>query len=266
MRKPMNRIWAVSFLAWVCACASLCIAQEPNRGPTTQVHKRPWGPEQATGAPDTHQAGDIPTAWASLRADGGIEWLRTDFAKTTNVSEVRIRETFNPGAVSKVAAILEDGKERVLWEGRDPTTEAPAYFTVRVDLDDIVSKSIKIYLDTRRKPGWNEIDAVELVGKDDTRQWASHASASSSYAVLAPVWEPMPIWEPMPRPRASDPFAEVHQKHVVVHLEGGKSVEGTFARATRGFIVIKQEDLHKTMIVNVQKIVYLETVELPRKE
>jgi len=266
MRNRVKWIWAISFLACACTCPSLGIAQEPNRGPTTQAPKRPWGPEQATGAPDTHQAGDIPTAWASLRPDGGIEWLRTDFAKPTNVSEVRIRETFNPGAVSKVAAILEDGKERVLWEGRDPTTEAPAYFTVRVDLDDIVSKSIKIYLDTGRKRGWNEIDAVELVGKDDTRQWASHASASSTYAVLAPVWEPMPMWEPMPRPRAPDPFTEVLQKRVLVHLEGGKSVEGTFARATREFIVIKQEDLRKTMIVNVQKIVYLETVELPRKE
>jgi len=39
-----------------------------------------------------------------------------------------------------------------------------------------------VYLDRRRVPGWNEIDAVELVGRDGSRQWATSAIASSSYA------------------------------------------------------------------------------------
>ena len=37
-------------------------------------------------------------------------------------------------------------------------------------------------LDTSRVPGWNEIDAVEIVGHDGSRQWASQAAASTSYA------------------------------------------------------------------------------------
>ena len=41
---------------------------------------------------------------------------------------------------------------------------------------------MKIYLDTKRVNGWNEIDAVELVGKDGSKQWAVNASASSTYA------------------------------------------------------------------------------------
>jgi hypothetical protein len=43
------------------------------------------------------------------------------------------------------------------------------------------SDQIKVYLDTARVPGWNEIDAVELIGADGTRQWASGSSASSYY-------------------------------------------------------------------------------------
>ena len=35
-------------------------------------------------------------------------------------------------------------------------------------------------LDTNRAPGWNEIDAVELLGPGG-RQWASDARASSNY-------------------------------------------------------------------------------------
>ncbi|MGH7149305.1 MAG: hypothetical protein ACREIU_01340, partial [Planctomycetota bacterium] len=36
--------------------------------------KRPWGPEQATGEPDTPGAGDHVSAWASLAPDGSGEW------------------------------------------------------------------------------------------------------------------------------------------------------------------------------------------------
>ena len=40
--------------------------------------------------------------------------------------------------------------------------------------------ALRITLDTSRRPGWSEIDAVELVGPAG-RAWASSAGASSSY-------------------------------------------------------------------------------------
>src|SRR5262245_58225458 len=40
-----------------------------------QRPKRDWGPEQATGEPDTMMAGDIVTASASQSQDGQDEWL-----------------------------------------------------------------------------------------------------------------------------------------------------------------------------------------------
>lgn len=153
------------------------------KGAQAAAAKRSWGPEQATGAPDTHHGGDSATAWASLGADSGTEWLQLEYDREVAVAEVRIRETDNPGAVSRVVAVV-DGEEKVLWEGEDPTTTVPAEFVVRPEEDakDVTSRTIRIYLDTSRKPGWNEIDAVELVGKDGSRQWASRATASSSYA------------------------------------------------------------------------------------
>ncbi|MHC4558033.1 MAG: M56 family metallopeptidase [Planctomycetota bacterium] len=172
--------------------------------PTTA---RPWGPEQAIGAPDTQGAGDFPTAWAPLKSDAGPEWLKVDFERAVKIAALRVRESFNPGAISKISAILEDGREHVLWEGQDPTSEvsADADFVLRIvptggvsllargysgfsvlkDIEleeDVVSKSIKIYLDTKRKRGWNEIDAVQLFGKDGSKQWACHATASSTHA------------------------------------------------------------------------------------
>jgi hypothetical protein len=152
-------------------------------GPQTppEQPKRGWGPEQAIGAPDTPEAGDRQTAWAPGQQDGGPEWLRLDYANPVAIAQVRIREAYNPGAVWRVCALLDDGTEVLLWEGEDTTTTAPADFVVDVD-GAVVGRCIKVYLDTARTPGWNEIDAVELVGRDGSRQWAIRASASSSYA------------------------------------------------------------------------------------
>ena len=46
--------------------------------PPTTPQPRAWGPEQVVGPPDTHQAGDIQTAWASRQPDAGEDWLNSD--------------------------------------------------------------------------------------------------------------------------------------------------------------------------------------------
>lgn len=141
----------------------------------------PWAPAQATGAPNSLQAGDQQTAWASLGQNKGPEWLKLEYVNPVEAKTIRIHENFNPGAISKVTGFDETGTETVLWEGTEPVKTAPNIFEVKPETP-LVTKSIKIYLDTRRAKGWNEIDAVELVGADDSRQWASKATASSTYA------------------------------------------------------------------------------------
>ncbi len=143
--------------------------------------KRSWGPEQVIGEPDTFQAGDIPTAWASREPDGGEEWLKLEYEKSVDIAEIRVRETHNPGAISKVTAFLAGGSEVTLWEGTEPPAQAPVEMSFTIPTS-VNAKSVKVYLDTKRVPGWNEIDAVELIGRDGSHQWAKQASASSTYA------------------------------------------------------------------------------------
>ncbi len=147
---------------------------------TTNTTRRGWSPEQVTGPPDTHTSGDIPTAWASREADAGPEWLWVEYGRDVPLAEVRIRETYNPGAISKVSALI-NGQEVVLWEGTAARASGIRDFVVPVN-QNIVARSILVTLDSQRVPGWNEIDAVELVGRDGSRQWAISASASSTYA------------------------------------------------------------------------------------
>lgn len=147
--------------------------------------RRSWGPEQATGPPDTFQAGDFSTAWAARTPDGGHEWLRLEFTNAVDVAEVHVYESYNPGAIAKVTAFQGDDREITLWEGVEPEAAAPvvrmfaAPFPARIN-------AVKIYLDTRRVSGWNEIDAVELIGRDGSRQWAAVATASSTFAEPSP--------------------------------------------------------------------------------
>ncbi len=76
--------------------------------------------------------------------------------------------------------------------------EAPNEFEVTAEVS-VVSKSVKVYLDTQRVTGWNEIDAVQLVGRDGAEQWASGASASSTYASKgAPAEQVAPTVENLP--------------------------------------------------------------------
>lgn len=145
--------------------------------------KRGWGHEQATGAPDTRQAGDIPTAWASKIPDGGVEWLELDYERAVGVDSIRVMESHNPGAISKVAVIRPDGSEETVWEGN--LADSPKNELLQSDFKvprNVEGQKVRVYVDTSRVPGWNEIDAVQLVGKDGTQQWAVGSTASSSYA------------------------------------------------------------------------------------
>ena len=154
--------------------------QTPEPEPETNTVKRGWGPEQALGPPDTEQNTDSMTAWTSLEPDGGPEWLMVGFDRTVELAQVRIRESYNPGAITKVTTIV-NGTELVLWEGVSAPARAVRDFVVRSP-GSLQANSVVVYLDTKRVPGWNEIDAIELVGSDGSRQWATSAQASSSYA------------------------------------------------------------------------------------
>ena len=149
---------------------------------------RPWGPEQATGEPDTPLAGDNTTAWASLSTGGQPEWLTLRYAKAVIPKTVLIHETYNPGAVNKVSVFTADGTEVEAWKGQDPTPVGRQKSISKIDLKvDFKTDRVKIYIDSPRVPGWNEIDAVGLVDKTDQTQWAVAAKASSSYAEQAPA-------------------------------------------------------------------------------
>lgn len=147
-----------------------------------------WSVEQVLGEPDTLEDGDHPTAWAPRSQDGGLEWIEAEFALAVASTGILIRETCNPGGVVKVEAMDAGGKYHTVWQGEDPTQESPGEFLVPMSKNSFPTSKVRITIDTQKKSGWEEIDALGLVAGRKIH-WAAAASASSSYAES---YEPAP--------------------------------------------------------------------------
>lgn len=147
------------------------------RGQLNQVPG--WSALQATGPPDANPNRDDSNAWASKVPDMGEQWLELEYATPMKVHTVRIFEVNVAGCVTQVIGYTPSGRSQVLWSGTDPT-ETPQVFEVSFTTTRAPLARIKLVLDTNRRSGWSEIDAVEIVGPAG-RAWAEGARASSSY-------------------------------------------------------------------------------------
>ncbi len=147
------------------------------------IAKRAWGPEQATGEPDTQGPGDVQTAWASQTQDGQDEWLTLEYAEPVLPSAVLVYETFNPGAVYRVTAFRLNGEEVEVWKGKDPTRPEAGVGVSEIPVEaPFKTNRVKLYIDSKAVAGWNEIDAVGLRDSSGQTHWATAADASSTYA------------------------------------------------------------------------------------
>jgi hypothetical protein len=140
-----------------------------------------WHPLKMTGPPDANPpTQDHPNAWAARDQDAGPEWVELAYDPPRRASAVRIFEVNVAGGVVGVETVDEAGTRRTVWKGNDPTT-TPGVFEVTFAATPYRVRAARIVLDTSKRSGWEEIDAVELVGPDG-RAWAGGASASTSYA------------------------------------------------------------------------------------
>lgn len=134
---------------------------------STQYRPDEYSARQATGQPDVPTYSDNKRAWTPSTAERQEEWLELTFANPVYAIEVRVRQTFNPGAIVKIAAADPAGTWHRLWEGEDPNRYAKdriAWFIVRFPPTAFPVQRVKIHLYTLAVKGWKQIDAVQLVG------------------------------------------------------------------------------------------------------
>jgi hypothetical protein len=120
------------------------------------------------GKPDVDSYGDNKSAWCPAGENKGAEWFEVLFAKPVNATEFRLRQTFHPGAVTKIELIDEKVKSHLIWEGSDNNQYKPnttEYLIVSFAKTPYKVKRVKVTLSTNKVPGWNEFDAAQLIGE-----------------------------------------------------------------------------------------------------
>ncbi|MEJ2412266.1 MAG: hypothetical protein P8Y34_04620 [Anaerolineales bacterium] len=126
-----------------------------------------WAASQAQGSPDSPGCGDYQFAWASAASDS-VETLVLNYEVAVFPLEINIVESFNPDQVVKVEVYNPDtgGYYTVLQKNPRPVDRpCPYLLTVPVEGIDFRTDQIRVTVDQSQLGlGWNEIDAVELVG------------------------------------------------------------------------------------------------------
>lgn len=125
-----------------------------------------WAAIQAIGAPNTQECGDFVTAWASSTGGSSYEWLELRYAIPVFPDQIRIYETYNPGSIIRVEVITPGADYIVVWEDGPRTGEdCPHVLTIPVEGIEERVFGVRITLDQSIIQSWNEIDAVQLVGR-----------------------------------------------------------------------------------------------------
>jgi speckle-type POZ protein len=137
------------------------------RGFSSQYGTPGWGAVKVLGPPDVFpRHGDIPEAWASRGADDGVEWIEVGFDRVSSIAAVVIYETFNPGAISRVAMTSDSGGIFDAPAGGAVAETSPEGSVLRrfdLGCTPYRVRAIRLELDSLAVLGWNEIDAIGIV-------------------------------------------------------------------------------------------------------
>lgn len=124
-----------------------------------------WAAFQATGEPNTPKCGDYKTAWAAA-GSYTREWLILYYPKPVYAVEVNIYQTYHPDQIVLVDLIDLQGIFVPVYtaEPRQSGT-CPYILNISTAFSGVLAQGVRITIDQSiLNLGWNEIDAVEVVG------------------------------------------------------------------------------------------------------
>ncbi|MFD2569109.1 OmpA family protein [Spirosoma soli] len=124
---------------------------------------------QALGRPSKlPQLGETPCAWAPFYADGTAdEWIQVGFEKPIRAQQIVIAENVNPGAVIRVIAIDEKGKEHAVYEANGIQARQDPLLHVFLKDSAFVCHQVKVVMNGAALKGINQIDAIGI--SEDTK-------------------------------------------------------------------------------------------------
>jgi len=130
------------------------------------------GADHATGAPNTEcetsAIGNFDGfSWRAGQPDDGEEWIELRYSLPVWASAIEVYESFNPGAITALSVLDEHGQWLNVWKGEDENRACPSTLRIEFPRLEFSTRQVRLELDTAKIPGWNQIDAVKLVGIPD---------------------------------------------------------------------------------------------------
>jgi hypothetical protein len=125
-----------------------------------------WAASQAVGAPDTPRCGDYQTAWATAGSDTTATLVLT-YTRSLHVTGINIVQTFNPNQVTRVELVGNFDRAVSVYEKEPNQVDQPCPYTLSIPVEktERLYDVVRITVDQSVLGlGWNQIDAVELIG------------------------------------------------------------------------------------------------------
>jgi hypothetical protein len=132
---------------------------------SSQYSSSSWSAKQATGAPDTTACGDQLTAWASASSHTK-DWLLLTYDQVVIPNRIVVYQTYHPGAVSQVQVEDSAGNLITVYTASPQNlSQCPYQLVITVKDVNTPVRSVRVSIDQSTTAGWNEIDAVQLIGR-----------------------------------------------------------------------------------------------------
>ena len=96
--------------------------------------------------------------------DEGVEWMEVRYLNPVHAFSIEIYESLNPGAVTGVFVLNDDGDWHQVWAGEDTTSACPGVLKIEFPSLPFVTSIVRIELNIGLVDGFNQIDAVQLIG------------------------------------------------------------------------------------------------------
>ncbi|TAF32875.1 MAG: hypothetical protein EAZ57_06010 [Cytophagales bacterium] len=126
-----------------------------------------YAAKQALGKPNKlPDVGSSRCAWSPASEDSDIEeWIHLSYKNPMPIRQIAVAENFNPGAIARIYLYDTQNKAYLVYENKQTKAVSALGRMFHVILNQATSydvQSIKIVLNSRKVPGYNEIDAMGI--------------------------------------------------------------------------------------------------------
>ena len=148
-----------------CPISGAVCAQWANRATgSTEYSSGDWAASQATGPSNVVGCSDNVLGWASLLPNSE-DWLEVQYPKSVVPTHVIIYENFGTSSIVKVELRDINDTFHTVFVATPARVECPRKLTIDISSIQVMIYGVRISVDQRSINDWDEIDAVQLIGR-----------------------------------------------------------------------------------------------------